>query len=568
MRDFFKQYVPYYKNYINRFIYAFIGMALAAVGTSGTAYAVKPLLDDIFVNKDLEMLKILPIAIVLLYFGKAAGTYIQAINMAFIGQDIVRLVRDKLLGHILKLDVDFFYKKNNGELISRITNDINRIQSAVSQKIGEFIREFLTVIGLVVVVIYQSPELAFYGLIVMPLSMWPLSILARKMKKLSFRLQESISDITTHLSEIFNNIEIIKANTSEKFELKKFSDFNMNFFKINLKTVKTNELVNPLMETVGAIAFSLVIVIGGKQVIDGELTVGAFFSFLTALFLLYPPIKRLSSIFNFMQDAIAANERINQLLDLRATIISGQNNFPENIQKIEFKNVTLRYDEKVALKNINLEAKLGQKVALVGDSGGGKSSLVNLIARFYDVSSGEINIDSLNIKDLDIKQLKENIAIVTQRVYIFSDSIAKNVAYGKEVDEQRVIESLKQAHAYDFVSKLPEGINTGLDEFGTNLSGGQRQRIAIARALYKNPKILILDEATSALDNKSESVISDIIDEISKDKIIFIIAHRLSTIKTADKIAVFKEGEIIAQDTEENLLLNCDEYKRLKTLSN
>lgn len=568
MKNFFKQYLPYYKNYVQKFIFAFIGMVLVAVGSSGTAYVIQPLLDKIFIAKDAQMLQILPFVVVALYFAKGFGGFIQAYYISYIGQDIIRLVRDKLLHHILTLDMDFFQKKHGGELISRITNDINKIQSAVSNQIAEFIREILTIIALVGIVIYQSPELAFYGLVVMPIAVYPLSRLAKRMKKLSFRAQESISDITSHLSEIFNNVEIIKANTTEKLESGKFASHNKNFFEINMKSVKTNELVSPLMETLGAFAVAAVIIIGGQQVIDGHLTVGAFFSFMAALFMLYTPIKRLSSLYNKMQEALASNERINEIMALKSTIPTGEKTFPEHLNEISLKNIVLKYDDKIALNNINLDVKLGETIALVGDSGGGKSSLVNLIPRFYEAFSGDILFNNLPIKELDIKSLRKNISIVTQRVYIFNDTIAANIAYGNEIDEQKVTDALKQAHAYDFIMKLPQGIYSKLDEFGTNLSGGQRQRIAIARALYKNPKILILDEATSALDNESESIISEVIEEISKDKITFIIAHRLSTIKHANKIAVFKDGNIVCMGSEKELKNSCQEYQRLHNLGN
>ena len=568
MKEFFKQYIPYYKDYILKFVYAFIGMALVAIGTSGSAYVVKPLLDEIFIAKDEQMLQILPFIVVALYFAKGFGRYIQAYYISYIGQDIIRKIRDKLLAHILTLDIDFFQKRHGGELISRITNDINRIQAAVSNQIAEFIRELLTIIALVAVVIYQSPELAFYGLVVLPMAVYPLSILAKKMKKISFRSQESNSDITSHLSEVFNNIEIIKANSTENVETDKFSKHNHNFFKINIKAVKTNELVSPIMETLGAVAVAVVIIVGGSKVIAGELSVGSFFSFMTALFMLYTPIKRLSSLYNKMQDALAANERVNSVFNTKASIENGKTKFPDEVYKVSFDNVELKYGDFTALRNINLDAKLGEKIALVGDSGGGKSSLVNLLIRFYDISNGRISFNHDSIKDFDIDSLRNSISIVTQRVYIFNDTVLANVAYGQIFDEQRAIDALKQAHALDFVNSLENGIHTKLDEFGTNLSGGQRQRIAIARALYKNPKILILDEATSALDNESESIISEVIDEVSANRITFIIAHRLSTIKSADRIAVFKDGEIICQGSEEELLNSCNEYKRLYNLAN
>ncbi|MDX4063178.1 ABC transporter transmembrane domain-containing protein [Aliarcobacter skirrowii] len=568
MRKFLKQYTPFYKNYILEIILGFIGILLVAGATAGTAYAIQPLLDDIFINKDEEMLYIMPIIIILLYFAKGLGTYLQAYFVSYIGQDITRIVRDGLFGHILKLDYIFFQKIHTGELVSRIINDINRIQRAVSNSFAELIRESLTIVALVGLVIYRSPELAFYGLVVLPLAFYPLSLLAKKMKKLSFKSQESNSDITSSLTESFNNIEIIKANSTEELEKKKFTILNMIFFKYNMKAVKTNELTSPLMEILGSLAFATVVVVGGMKVINGELTTGEFSSFIAALFMLYTPIKRLSKLYNSMQDAIAANDRIMDMFKIKPNVVSGTLTIQEEISNIKFSNVGLFYDDFEALKNINLDAKKGEIVALVGDSGGGKSSFINLLPRFYDASSGEILLNSININQFDLKSLRDSISIVTQRVYIFNDTIAANVAYGQELDEVKVIEALKQAHAYEFVLKMKKGIHTVLDEAGTNLSGGQRQRVAIARALYKNPKILILDEATSALDNKSEEIVSQVIQEVSKQRVTFVIAHRLSTIKNATKIAVFKSGKILDIGTYDELLNRCDEFKRLHNSAN
>jgi len=567
MRNFFKQYIPYYKNYKLAFFYAFIGILLVALATAGTAYAIQPLLDDIFINKNEQMLYVMPFIVICLYAAKGFGGYIQAYFISFIGQDITRQVRDKLFSHVLKLDLEFFQKTHGGELVSRIVNDINRIQSAVSNYLAETIRETLTIIALIILVVYRSPELAFYGLVVLPLAVYPLSRLAKRMKKLSFKSQESNSDITSSLTESFNNIEIIKANSSEQIEAKKFSIFNMTFFQYNMKSVKTNELTSPLMETLGAIAFGTVILVGGSRVISGELTTGEFSSFIAALFMLYTPIKRISSLYNKMQDALAANERINLIFSKQPQILSGNLKI-DDISTIDFNNVGLKYGDIEALKNINLIANKGEIVALVGDSGGGKSSLINLLIRFYETSSGDILFDNVSIKEFMLEELRKNISIVTQRVYIFNDTICANVAYSQNLDEEKVIEALKKAHAYEFVSKMPNGIYTVLDEFGANLSGGQRQRIAIARALYKEPKVLILDEATSALDNKSESIISEVINKVSKDRITFVIAHRLSTIKNATKIAVFKNGEIVDIGTQEELLASSKEYQRLYNSAN
>lgn len=568
MKEFFKYYTPYYKNYKFKIFLALIGIILVAGGSAGLAYVIKPLLDEVFIAKDEQMLYIVPILLILVQTAQGVGKYIQVYYISYVGQDIIRQIRDKLLAHILTLDIDFFQKKHSGELISRITNDINRIQKAVSTQIAGIIRELLTIIALIGYVIFLNPELAFYGLVVMPLALYPISILAKKMKKLSFKSQESASDITSHLSEVFNNVEIIKANSTERSELEKFEKHNLNFFKINIKSVKTNELTSPVMEFIGAIAAALVIIFGGVQVIEGTMTAGTFLSFIAALFMLYTPIKRMASIYNSLQDAIAAHERIKAIYSINPTILAGDKEIPKKIDSIEFKDVELKYGDFTALKNINLKANIGEKFALVGDSGGGKSSLINLLVRFYDTSKGQILFNDECLREINIKSLRESISVVTQRVYVFNDTVAANVAYGYDIDEKRVIEVLKQAHAYDFVEQMEDGIYTQLDQFGTNLSGGQRQRIAIARALYKNPQILILDEATSALDNESESIISEVIDEVSQNRITFVIAHRLSTIKNADKIAVFKKGEIVDIDSEENLLKSCTEYQRLYNLAN
>jgi ATP-binding cassette, subfamily B, bacterial MsbA len=568
MKEFYKHYLPYIKNYKLKFFFAVIGMIMVAGGTAGTVYIIQPLLDDIFINKDKEMLQLMPYLVIAIYSVKGIGAYVQKYYISYIGQDIVRKIRDKLLKHILELDMAFFHKKRGGELISRITNDINRIQQAVSNYVADMIRELLTIIGLIAVAIYQSAELSFYGLIVLPLALIPLSKLAKKMKKLSFKSQESISDITSHLSETFNNVELIKANSTNHIELKNFEKHNQNFFNVTIRTVKTNSLVSPIMEIIGSIGFAVVIVVGGTQVINGTLTTGSFLSFTTALFSLYTPIKRLSSLYNQLQDAIAADIRIKDIFNQKSTILEGDKPFPNQIDKIKFENVELKYDDFTALKGINFEVLRGETFALVGDSGGGKSSVINLLIRFYDISKGSILFNKNDIKDFNIQSLRNHVSVVTQRVYIFNDTIASNIAYGYEIDEQRVIEVLKQAHAFDFISKLPQGIYSKLDEFGTNLSGGQRQRIAIARALYKNPQILILDEATSALDNESESIISEVIQEVSKDRITFVIAHRLSTIKNANKIAVFKDGQIVCMGSEPELLESCKEYQRLHNLAN
>ena len=564
LKDVLKRFGPYFKDYIPHFIFAIIGMGLASGGTAVSAYLVEPVLNKIFVEKNEKLLYILPCAIIAIYVIKNIGTFMQAYFTAYIGQDTIRRFREKMVANLLNLDMDFFNEFRTGELISRTTNDIDRIRSIVSSMIPELTREFITIIGLLCVVIYQSPKLAFFALVVMPVAIYPISRLAKRMKKISKQSQEKTSDITSALSEIFTNIEIIKANNAQEYEHSRFVDENNKFFRLNLKSVKIEQLVSPLMETIGSIGVAAVIIIGGKDVIDGHINMGAFFSFLTALFMLYTPLKRIVNIYNKMQDAIAASERTFFLMDKVSQIKDGQKELNEEINLIKFNDVRLSYGDKEVLKGINLEANKSEFIALVGSSGGGKSSLMNLLMRFYDVNSGEILINGINLKDIKIHSLRQNIGLVTQRVYIFNDTVAKNVAYGREFNEDAVINALKLANAYEFVSKLDNGINTILNEFGTNLSGGQRQRIAIARALYQNPQILIFDEATSALDNESEKEITKAINNLRSKKIIFVIAHRLSTVESADKIAVLSDGKIVDTGSDEELSKRNEIYARLK----
>ncbi|MEA3522181.1 MAG: ABC transporter ATP-binding protein, partial [Campylobacterota bacterium] len=473
---------------------------------------------------------------------------------SYIGLNIVSRLREILLEKILYLDMEFLYANRSGELISRITNDINRVQYFVSNMLPELIRETLTVIALVVYVIYLDAALSFYAFIVMPLIIYPLIRIAKRLKKLSHRSQEKNADVVTRLTEVFNNNEVIKANATETYEMKRFSLENWTFFKINMKAVYSSELVSPLLEIIAASGLATIIYIGGQKVYDGSMSVGEFTAFLTAVGLVFQPIRRIGSIYGKIQDALAASERIFDILDKEAKVVDGSVRLQDDITHIKLKDVSLHYGDKCALQNVNVELKSGDTIALIGDSGGGKSSLINLLMRFYDVSSGFLHVNHKEISQYTQHSLRHHIAIVTQRVYIFQDSLAANVAYGEEIDESKVYEALEFADALEFVESLDKGIYTQMEEFGSNLSGGQRQRIAIARAIYKHASLLILDEATSALDNASEQRIQNALEDYSKDKITIIIAHRLDTIKHADMVLLFKEGEIVDSGTYEYLL--------------
>ncbi|WP_456470103.1 ABC transporter ATP-binding protein [Caminibacter sp.] len=561
MWQFFKEYFPYYKNYKKEIVISIVGMILVSVSTAATAYLIKPVLDKIFIEKNEQMLYILPLGIILVYFLKGVGTVLQQYYVSYIGEDIVRQIRDKFLSHITNLDLDFFKKTHSGELVSRVINDINRIQNAVSNSIANMLRDILMAIFLLGVVIYQNPKLAFFALIILPLMIYPISVISKKLKILSKQAQSKTAELNQHLSEIFKNIETIKAYNAQKYETDSFKKHNLNYLKINLKTIRTRAYLIPVLELLSATTAAVVIIIGGKEVIEGKMSVGAFFSFMTALFMLTDPIRRLSMTYSKLQDAIAAHERLKEILGRLPKIKSGQKEIKE-IKNIEFKNVSLKYGDNYALKNISYKTEKPKIIGLVGDSGGGKSSFVSLIERFYDPDEGKILINNEDIKNYNIHLLREKIAYIPQNIHIFNDTIAANIAYGKKIDEKEVKEALKKANLLNFVETLENGIYTVLNEGGSNLSGGQKQRIAIARALYKNPDILILDEATSALDNKSEAVIMETIENLN-NKLVFIVAHRLSTIENADEILVFKQGQIICKGKKEELLKNCEEFKKL-----
>ncbi|WP_104697717.1 MULTISPECIES: ABC transporter ATP-binding protein [unclassified Helicobacter] len=544
MKKFYTRFWVYIKEYKLFFAIAMIGAILSSSCNAWTAYLVKPALEDIFIKKDSLMLVLIPILIILAFLGKGVGMLLQTYFMNYIGLDIVKRIRNQMLDKMLEMEMNFFNCMRNGELISRITNDIAIIRMSVSNYFAQVIQELLTIISLMTVVVYMSPKLAVIGLVIMPLAVYPLSKIIRKIKQVARKNQEKNSDITSRLAEIFNNIELIKANNAEKIELESFSKQNEHFFKLGLKSAFLGQVNSPVMEFLGAIAIGLIIFLGGSEVIEGKLESGNFFAFMTALFMLYTPIKKLVNIFSVSQEAIVASDRIFEILNRKPLIKDGELDFKEDIQSLEIQNVSLSYGAKVALKNINMELKINDIVAFVGESGGGKSSLVNMILRLYDCTEGRICLNQKDIKDFTQRSIRDKIAIVTQRIFIFNDSVLANVTYGCEVNEERAIEALRQADALDFVEKLKDGIYTILDEFGSNLSGGQRQRIAIARAIYKNSQILILDEATSALDSKTEESIKNTIARIAKNKIVILIAHRPSTIELADKIYHFNKGKI------------------------
>ena len=564
LKKIFKRYIPYLKEYKLQYFLVFIGIILTVGATIATAEIMKYVMDDMLIEKKESMLTIIPLAMVGIYFLKGIGRYIQSIYMNYIGQHVVTRFRELLLDKIIHLDMNFLYQNRSGELISRVTNDISRIQYFVSNMLPELFREGLTVIGLVSYIIYLNPNLAFFSLVGIPVVIYPLVLIAKKLKKYSHRSQAKNADVITRLTEVFNNGEVIKANATEKFEMKRFSEQNWQFFRINMKSTYVGEIVSPLMEIIGATGLAAVIFLGGREAYNGTITPGEFIAFLTAVGQVFQPVRRIGSIYSKIQDAIAASERVFEILDIQNSVVDGKKELEKDIYEITYKGVLLKYENYNILDGVDLTIKAGENIALVGDSGGGKSTFMNMILRYYDPDSGEVCVNGSNIKEFTQKSLKHHISLVTQRIYIFQDTLAANVAYGEDViDEQKVYEALALADATDFVENFEDGIHTMMSEAGTNLSGGQRQRIAIARAIYKHSSLILFDEATSALDNESEKRIQKALDEYTKDKITMTIAHRLSTIEHADKILVLQKGKIVAQGTHRVLLESSEVYQRL-----
>ncbi|BCZ19393.1 Multidrug resistance protein MsbA [Helicobacter sp. NHP19-012] len=531
---------------MSSFVWIVLASIVVALSTAWGTYLVKPTLDDIFIKKDTHMLGVLPFLVIVAYLGKSGGIYIQTYFTNFIGLDIIKNLRHKMLETMLRMEMGFFNSTHKGELISRITNDIALVRASLSNYLAESVRELLSVIGLICVVIYQSPKLSIVGLIIMPLAAIPLSKIIKKVKKLSKANQETNARMTARLSEIFHSVEVIKTSNGEKLELQAFQKENQAFFNLSLKSIKYAEISSPLMEFLGSIAIALVIYLGGLEVIRGHISVGAFFSFITALFMLYTPLKRIVRIASNFQEALVAGERIYEILERKPAIMDGAQTLEQPITEINFKNVSLAYKDNSApaLQDINLNLQANQIVALQGKSGSGKSSLVNLILRLYEPTSGQITINNIPLQDLQQKSLRAQIGIVTQKVFIFSGSVAENVAYGLDIDTARVQKCLEQAQALEFVQNLG-GIEATLEEFGANLSGGQRQRIAIARALYKDASVLIFDEATSALDRHTEENIKQTIYSLRENRLIIIISHNPASLEMADCVYHLEGGRLI-----------------------
>ena len=552
-------------NWLRLFV-AMICMLVMAAATSATAFLVKPVLDDIFFNKNTQMLKIIPVAVVLIYLLRGLGMYGQEYLMSYVGQAIIRRLRNMLYDHIQDLPLSFFHQEKTGVLMSRITNDVNIIKSMVSTAVTSTLRDCFTIIGLVGVVFYRDWSLALYAMIILPIAFLPIVKLGRKVRRVSTGCQEAMAELNTFLHETFSGNKIVKAFGMESYEKQRFHAKTLNLFRIEMKAVIARSLSSPIMEFLAGLGIAFIIWYGGYRVINGASTAGTFFSFMAAVLMLYDPVKKMSSLNNTIQEGLAASDRAFDIIEKESCIQEIENplEIPICPHSVSFENVNFRYDDTMVLKEINLKVNTGEILALVGMSGGGKTSLVNLIPRFYDVSDGTVRIDGIDIRTASIASLRKQIAIVTQEPILFNDTIRNNIAYGNtSASFEDIVSASRAAYASDFIDRLPNKFDTFIGELGSRLSGGEKQRLCIARALLKNAPILILDEATSSLDSESEMLVQKALENLMKGRTTFVIAHRLSTIGYASRIVVIVDGEIVEQDSHENLIAKRGEYWKL-----
>ncbi len=549
-----------------RFIIATVMMVIIAGTTSVTALLVKPVMDDIFIKKDLAKLIFIPLVMMALYFIRGGASFGHAYLMNYIGQSIVRRLRNRLYDRITDLSIAFFHKEKTGVLMSRVTNDVNIVRAMVSQVVTRTVRDFLTILGLIIVIFYRDWQMALIAIVILPAFFFPIFIFGKMVRKSSIKVQEAMANLSAFLHETFAGNKIVKAFGMERYEKERFHEKTAHLFKKEMKVVVAKELSSPFMEIVTGIGIAFVIWFGGTRVINGVTTVGTFFSFMTAAFMLYEPVRKLNKLNNMIQEGLAATDRVFDIIELEPDIREDKDAVDINTGShiIRFKDVSFKYDEEMVLNHINLQVRPGEVLALAGMSGGGKSSLVNLIPRFYDVSGGGITIDDIDLKKATLSSLRNQIAIVTQEPILFNDSVRNNIAYGnRNASDEDIIDAAKAAYAFDFIQGFPEKFQTNIGELGSRLSGGEKQRICIARALLKNAPILILDEATSSLDAESEMLVQKALENLMKGRTTFVIAHRLSTIGYADRIIVIVDGNIVEEGKHEDLIAGQGEYYKL-----
>jgi subfamily B ATP-binding cassette protein MsbA len=564
----YKRLLTYLKPYRARLGASMFFMVLTSAMMAAQAYLVKPVFDKMFldIHNNMMLLYILPPAIVLVVALKGAFAYARDYLLGYIGQRIVNDIRDQLYSHLTSLSFSYYTRTPTGVLISRIINDVNLVQGALTRAPSSLVQGIFTLVAMTGYIIYTDWRLAAFSVLALPVLGFVFSKFSKRYRRVSTQMQEQYGELTMHLHETIAGMRIVKAFGMEGYENKRFAKRNRGLFNSLMRGIKTSAISSPMMELINMTSAALVIFVGGLWISQGRMTVGGFLSFMTALYLLYKPIKDLNSLNNVVQDGVAAAKRIYEVLDTEPEVKNrdGAITLPRAFKTIEFRNLSFKYEEELVLKDVNLTIKTGETIAIVGKSGGGKTTLVNLIPRFYDVTGGAILIDGQDMRDVSIESLRSLMAIVTQQTILFNDTVKENIAYGdttKSFDE--VVSAARSAYADDFIRTLPRGYETVIGEAGVKLSGGQRQRVSIARALLKNAPILILDEATSSLDTQSEREVQKALDTLMQGRTSFVIAHRLSTIMNADRIIVLKHGRIVEQGRHQDLLALNGEYKNL-----
>jgi ATP-binding cassette, subfamily B, bacterial MsbA len=548
----------YARPYVGRFVAALVAMLIYAAASGGVALLIAPIFDRVLPAR--EELRSWATLILVAYFFKGLGAYFSTFLMTDIGQRVVRDIRNRLFRHILDQSAGFFSRRTTGQLMSRITSDVNQVQQVVSETISDLIREGLALVAYAALLFYYDWRLALLCITGAPIVVYPLVRLGQRVRRMSRRSQEDLEHLSHITGEAFTGHRIVKAFGAEGHEERRFATASQRLYRTNLKVTSAVSVLPPLMEFLGGVAVVALIWYGSRQISAIQWTQGQFTAFIFAAFMMYTPIKKLSRVNTNLQQAMAASERIFEMLDTHSEVLErpGARALVPLKRAIEFRNVSFTYEDgspKHVLRDVSFTVWAGQVVAIVGLSGAGKTTLVNLIPRFYDVSSGTILIDGVDIRDVTLRSLRAQVGIVTQETVLFDESIASNIAYGSPVLSREAIEAAaRAAHAHEFIVALPHGYETRIGERGQRLSGGQRQRLAIARALLKNSPILILDEATSSLDAESERLVQDALANLMRDRTAFVIAHRLSTVRRADAIIALERGRVAEIGRHEELL--------------
>lgn len=559
--------LAYIKPYTRRLALAVVCIIMAAGANLYLPWIIKDMIDDVLMSKDMVMLNLIAAGILVVMFTRGVFYYGQSYLVSYVGQRVIIDVRSVLFRKFQRMPLSYYDKQQTGTVMSYITNDVAVMQSAIVDNLIELVTEGSILIGSLAMMIYLDWKLSLLTLMTIPLVGFAMKIFGRKLKRSSTVIQERVAEITSLLQESISAIRVVKSFVRESYEIKRFEEQNWRNFQAAMKNVKLSSLLTPTVEFLAAIAVTFIVWFGGYEVVNEVITAGELVAFLTYAVNLANPVKRLSRVYAAIQKAMAAADRVFAVMDLneKITDVPGAKPLPPIKGKVEFKDITFSYKEgQPALQHISLKAEPGQMIALVGPSGSGKSTIANLIPRFYDVDSGVITIDDHDIRQVTADSLRDQIGLVPQETMLFSTSVMENIRYGRlEATDEEVIEAAKAANAEEFIKELPEGYDTKLGERGLNLSGGQRQRLAIARAILKNPRVLILDEATSALDTESEKIVQDALDNLMVGRTSFVIAHRLSTIFNADQIFVVENGHLREHGTHEELLAAGGLYSNL-----